>query len=196
MGFLPDFRNQGYGSQALAAVIEQAREHGDRFIELEVITANQPAFHLYKKFGFEVLQNLFGFTRATSSSRHSQQLQEVDIRSVANLVASSGAEDLPWQLSAESLACYGPPMKAFHHDGAYAVISDPAKPTIALMSLIVEPQDRKAGRARALLNAIAGKYDDKQLMVPAICPAQFEPLFTSSGFQRSELSQHHMRLGL
>jgi predicted GNAT family acetyltransferase len=64
------------------------------------------------------------------------------------------------------------------------------------MSLIVEPGKRGEGRARTLLSALMTEHEDKAFTIPALCPAVFEPLFKSTGFERSELSQHHMRLEL
>ncbi len=196
MGFLPDSRNKGCGHQTLARIIDEARERGDRSIELEVITANQPAVHIYKKSGFRIIQDLYGFKRPAGGTGQHETLEEVDIREVARMIASAGAPDLPWQLSAETLACYGPPMKGFQCEGAYAVISDPSQPSIAMMSLIVEPEERGEGRATTLLRSLVSRYSETDFTIPALCPAVFEPLFTPVGFERSELSQHHMRLDL
>jgi GNAT superfamily N-acetyltransferase len=180
----------------LEKAITEGRQRGDHYLELEVISANEAAVRLYEKTGFELIQDLYGFSREAGGTAVSASLEEVDLLKVAHLVAAAGAHDLPWQLSAETLACYGPPMKAFHLDRAYAVISNPSKPAIALMSVIVEPDKRGAGRARRLLSALMASYEDRDFKIPALCPAEFDPLFKSIGFERSELSQHHMRLNL
>jgi ribosomal protein S18 acetylase RimI-like enzyme len=196
MGFLPAYRNRGYGSQVLAAVINEGRRRGDRQLELEVITENQPAIQLYKNSGFQIIQDLYGYSRPAGEAGGPTALEQVDIRTVAHLVAAAGAPDLPWQLSAETLASYAPPMEAFHLDGAYVVISDPTQPAISLMNLIVEPKKRSAGRARALLSALISEFGHKDIAIPALCPATFEPLFVNLGFERTELSQFHMRLDI
>ncbi|MGD2162332.1 MAG: GNAT family N-acetyltransferase [Anaerolineales bacterium] len=196
MGVLPDHRNHGHGSRMLANVIDKGRTRGDRFLELEVITTNSTAVKLYKATGFEVIQDLYGFRRKAAEAGKVFPLEKVDIRAVAHRVAASGARDLPWQLSAETLACYGPPSIAMQLDGAYAVISDPGQSSITLLSLIVEPDRRGEGRGRALLNSLLTTYSEKDFTIPAICPAEFELLFKSVGFERVDLSQHHMRLNL
>jgi ribosomal protein S18 acetylase RimI-like enzyme len=196
MGILANHRNCGYGSQALEQIIHETRARGDHHLELEVITSNAPAVHLYQKFGFRILQDLYGFQRPAGKAGAVGPLEEVDIRSIAHLIAAYGAPDLPWQLSAETIACYGPPMKAFHLEGAYAVISDPSRTVIALMSLIVEPEQRGTGRARALLRSLFSRYSKNEFIIHALCPAMFEQLLTSVGFERTELNQHHMRLEL
>ena len=196
MGDLPEYRRCGFGSRMLSNAIAEGRQRGDRYLELEVIGANEVAVRLYEKTGIELIQDLYGFSRKAGGAGTSSPLEEVDVLTIAHLVAGAGAPNLPWQLSAETLASYGPPMKAYHLDGAHAVISDPSKPTIALMSLIVEPGKRGEGRARTLLSALVTEHEDKAFTIPALCPAVFEPLFKSTGFERSELSQHHMRLEL
>jgi ribosomal protein S18 acetylase RimI-like enzyme len=196
MGISPAHRKRGCGSQTLAIVIYEARARGDHLLELEVISTNAPALQLYKKFGFEILQDLYGFRHPAGEGHSNNKLEEVDIRTVAHKVAAAGAPDLPWQLSAETLASYGPPMKAYHCDGAYAVISDPVQSTITLISLIVEPDQRGMGRARTMLGTLVSEFGQKEITVPALCPASFERLFTSVGFERTKLSQHQMRLDI
>jgi GNAT superfamily N-acetyltransferase len=196
MGIMAEYRNSGFGSQALEQIIHETRERGDHHLELEVITANAPAVRLYKKYGFRILQDLYGFGRLAGDAGTVDHVEEIDILSVARLIATCGTPELPWQLSSETIACHGPPFRAFHRDGAYAVISDPEQPTITLMSLIVKPDQRGTGRARALLKSLFSQHSDKAFKVPALCPSVFEQLLTSVGFERTELSQHHMRLDL
>lgn len=55
MGIYKDYRNKGAGTQMMQRAIEWAR--GSRIIkrvELEVFVKNEPAIHLYEKFGFEI----------------------------------------------------------------------------------------------------------------------------------------------
>ncbi len=48
----PDYRGQGYGELALAAMIRRAAQIGARFVALEVRVSNTGAQQLYRKWGF------------------------------------------------------------------------------------------------------------------------------------------------
>ncbi len=52
MFVLPPFRRQGIGAQLLTAALAWAEEAGLEKITLSVFATNQPALHLYRKFGF------------------------------------------------------------------------------------------------------------------------------------------------
>ena len=49
----PQHRNKGYGTQLVAGLLRWAQERGASHAYLQVMTLNQPARHLYAKFGFE-----------------------------------------------------------------------------------------------------------------------------------------------
>ncbi len=46
-------RNRGYGTQLVSGLLRWAQEHGAWHAYLQVMSSNQPARHLYAKFGFE-----------------------------------------------------------------------------------------------------------------------------------------------
>jgi ribosomal protein S18 acetylase RimI-like enzyme len=48
-----DARRQGVGRALLSAAVDWARNNGVRKIELHVFPWNEPAIHLYERFGFE-----------------------------------------------------------------------------------------------------------------------------------------------
>jgi len=50
---LPKNRNLGYGKKLLDFMIEKAKEENLENITLEVKTTNEPATHLYEKYGFK-----------------------------------------------------------------------------------------------------------------------------------------------
>jgi len=52
MGLLSAYRGRGLGNALLRAVLHEAQSQGDTRVELEVYTSNQPAIHLYERFGF------------------------------------------------------------------------------------------------------------------------------------------------
>jgi ribosomal protein S18 acetylase RimI-like enzyme len=47
------YHNQGIGRQLMTALIERAKSHGIRTIELDVRSDNEAAIHLYHSLGFE-----------------------------------------------------------------------------------------------------------------------------------------------
>jgi hypothetical protein len=51
----PEQRNKGYGTQLVAAMLNQARQNGARHAYLQVVNTNQIAHHLYTKLGFHEL---------------------------------------------------------------------------------------------------------------------------------------------
>jgi ribosomal protein S18 acetylase RimI-like enzyme len=57
-------RRDGLGSELVRAAIERAKERGCRRIELDVNDANEPAFALYKRHGFDsFVEELGGHNR-------------------------------------------------------------------------------------------------------------------------------------
>jgi ribosomal protein S18 acetylase RimI-like enzyme len=49
----PAQRNRGYGTQLVSGLLRWAQERGAQHAYLQVMSLNQPARHLYAKFGFE-----------------------------------------------------------------------------------------------------------------------------------------------
>lgn len=54
MSIRREWRNKGLGQAMLREAIEWARTNKLERIELEVYALNEPAIHIYKKFGFEI----------------------------------------------------------------------------------------------------------------------------------------------
>ena len=52
------FRRRGFGSQMMNAFIQACAMRGIRRIELEVRISNDEAIRFYKRYGFEIAQNL------------------------------------------------------------------------------------------------------------------------------------------
>jgi len=48
----PEQRNKGFGTQLVSGLLSWALDHGARYAYLQVMTSNEPAGHLYTKFGF------------------------------------------------------------------------------------------------------------------------------------------------
>lgn len=71
-----DYRNRGWGQQAMAFLEDAARELGVRALHLEVVDGNAAAGHLYRKLGFQPHQSTFlskwiekGFSKPPSPKR-------------------------------------------------------------------------------------------------------------------------------
>jgi GNAT superfamily N-acetyltransferase len=123
-------------------------------------------------------------------------LQEIDLREMGRLISQYGLSDLPWQLSAETIAQTTPPVRVFCKGQAYAVLSNPDVEHVVIFSLLVEPDSRGQGLGTDLLKSIIARYPGKTWHVPAIFPEEFVKVFERAGFQREELSQWQMLLSL
>jgi ribosomal protein S18 acetylase RimI-like enzyme len=182
-------------------LVEDACERGEHEMVLEVIEQNQPAVALYKRSGFEIVRRLVGFERSATSGDFAAKvgdfgLQEIDIRSVSNLISSCGLPDLPWQLSGESIVQTNPPAVAYQSGPAYAVISNPTAEHIVVWSVLVEPEARGKNLGVQMLKAVMAEHPGKTWHVPAILPEEFTKLFERAGFVKEDLSQWQMKCRL
>ena len=194
MAVVPEARGCGVGTWFTGQLMKEAAGRGERTLGLEVIEQNEPAVHIYRKHGFLRKRRLVSFSRSGVDEKAEPELQEVDIREVARM--AHGLDDLPWQISGETLAQAGPPSLGFELDEAYVAISDPSRPQVALRSVLVVPDARQQGRARRMLRAVMTRYTDRTWLVPALCPEELSPLFESLGFEYGELSQLQMQVQL
>jgi len=192
MAIVPSARRTGVGKWLMAQLLAQAQARGERRMVLEVIEQNTAAVRLYKGCGFRILRRLVSLTASRPEIETEAQLDEVDVRKVARLVTAHGLPHLPWQISGESLACLGPPNRAYRMGAACAVISNPDAPRIGIRCLLVEPQARRQGQATRLLQAILAHHSGKEWSVPALCPEEIASVFEKVGFVRGELSQLQM----
>ena len=198
MGISTPLRGKGAGTWFMKGLIQEARECGEHEMVLEVIEQNKPAVSLYKKSGFEIVRRLVGFERSPKSETSVAKpgdfalLQEIDIRTVSNLISYFGLPDLPWQLSGESIAQTSPPACAYKSGPAYVVISNPNVEHVVVWSVLVEPEARGKNLGTQMLQAVIANHPGKTWHVPAILPEEFTKLFEQAGFQKEELSQWQM----
>jgi ribosomal protein S18 acetylase RimI-like enzyme len=196
MGITSEGRGKGAGSWLMDKLIQEACERGEREMVLEVIEQNAPAVHLYEKYGFEIMRRLVGFIRKDASENETGTLQEIDIREAARRISQYGLHDLPWQLSAETIAQLHPPSRAYQSDQAYIVVSNPEPNDIVIWSLLVEPQARGNGFGTQMLKSIMTQHPNKTWHIPAILPEELGKVFEHAGFTREQLSQWQMKLRL
>lgn len=196
MCIVPAARGRGAGRATMDALLADASIRGDHSMVLEVIEDNAPAVRLYEACGFKTERRLVAFEGSFHSTDGTAGLQDVDIREVARLVTMHGLDNLPWQISGESLAQAGAPSRAFWLEDAYAVISKPEAEQIALRSIVVQPESRRQGQATHLLKAILARYPNRKWLIPALCPEEVSGLFEGLGFKRDTLAQKQMRIQL
>ena len=200
MAIVPEARGKGVGRRTMQTLLAQARERGDRRMVLEVIERNEPALKLYESLGFTRVRRLVSLERPASDASdeagvaESNPLQEIDIQEVAHAVARHGLPDLPWQLSAESLALSSPPTRAFRLGGAAVVVTDLRANGVAILSLIVEQDTRGTGQAQQLLRALFAAHTGKSWRVPALCPEEAAGQMLAMGFECADLSQLQLAL--
>jgi ribosomal protein S18 acetylase RimI-like enzyme len=194
MGIATDMRGKGTGSWFMENLIDQACERADREMVLEVIEQNDAAVHLYQKFGFQTVRRLVSYIRRDAVELTPDELEEMDIRALAALIAQHGYPDLPWQLSAETAALMTPPVRAYRRGPAYLLLSDPAENHVVIWSLLVETHARGQHRGVDTLKAVIAHHPGHTWHVPAIYPEEMSAVFEQAGFVREELSQWQMRL--
>ncbi len=195
MGLVAEARGSGIGKWAMSQLIRESNERGDRAMTLEVIEQNVAGVKLYQGSRFETQRRLIGFHGENPVGQSALQLEEVDIRQIARVLSVCGPADLPWQASAATLAQMGRPSCGFRLGSAYAAISNPNEPRIAIRSLVVEEGEQRQGQATKLLRALFARYPQKRWAVSVIWPEEIAPgLFEKLGFEREKITQFQMRL--
>ena len=198
MGIAKEARGKGAGSWFMDELINEAYERSDHEMVLEVIEQNEPAVRLYRKSGFQTVRRLIGFTHRGKDVEESKRndLQKIDLRKMGKLISQHGLPDLPWQLSAESIAQMNPPACAYRKEQAYVAVSNPDIEHLVIWSLLVEDQARGNGLGTDMLNSVIAHHAGRTWHVPAIFPEEFEKVFERAGFEKEKLSQWQMQVSL
>ena len=194
MGIAKEYRATGAGSWFMEYLIHEARQRGEQEMLLEVIEQNEPAVHLYQKYGFEIVRRLIGLIRRNAVEEEAGDLQEIDIRRVGSLISQYGLPDLPWQLSGESISQINPPAQAYCKGQAYIVLSNPEANDAVIWSLLVETSARGNGLGTEMLKSVIARHPHKTWHIPALLPEELGKVYERAGFVREELSQWQMRL--
>lgn len=196
MGIAKHMRGKGAGAWLMDELIEEARQREDHEMVLEVIEQNEPAVKLYHKYGFRAVRRLIGCLRTDASEYQESDLQEIDLRELGQRIAQHGLPDLPWQLSAESVAQMNPPARAYRKGPAYIAVSNPGLDHVVVWSLLVEQGGRGQGLGTGLLKSTIAKHPEKTWHLPALCPEELWKVFKRADFEREDLSQWQMKLVL
>lgn len=195
MSIIPGGRGQGVGRWLMKELIDEAKERGERRLELEVIEQNTPAVHLYQKAGFSIVRKLMSFVSEKPDGGPAE-IQEIDLRMMGRMVTVHGLPDLPWQISGETLMQLGVPFKAFCSENCFVAISTPDASQISIRSILLMPEAQKVDGGSRLLRALFARYPGKTWRVPAIFPEEFGTLFKDVGFVEEDLSQLQMVINL
>jgi GNAT superfamily N-acetyltransferase len=140
------------------------------------------------------VRRLVSYIRRDAVELTPDELEEMDIRALAALIAQHGYPDLPWQLSAETIALMTPPARAYQCEQSYLLISDPGEMHVVIWSLLVEADARGQAFGVDILKAVIAHHPGHTWHVPAIYPEEMSAVFEQAGFTREELSQWQMRL--
>lgn len=202
MGIAKETRGKKAGTWFMQQLIDDARDRGDREMVLEVIAQNEPAVKLYRKYGFESVRRLVGYTHSErDNSKRAEavkgnELHDISPHEMGRLISQYGLPDLPWQLSGESISQTNPPLHAFRDGPAYVVISNPEAEHVGIWSLLVEPDARGRGLGTKMLKRMMALHSGKTWHIPAIFPEEFGTVFERAGFEKEKLSQWQMKLSL
>ena len=191
-GITSNARNGGVGTWAMEQLLQEARERGEKEMLLEVIEQNTAGVKLYERVGFTKIRRLVGYKLENPQVESDVELEEIDIRELARLVAYHGLKDLPWQLSGATVMQHTPPSRAFHVNDAYCLITNPEATDIAISSVLVKTRSRGAGLSAVLLRALFAKFPNKVWHVSPIYPEEMGVIFEYVGMQRETLSQWQM----
>ena len=196
MGIAKEYRGLGAGSWFMRRLIDEACERGDREMVLEVIEQNEPAVRLYQKHGFEIVRRLVSYIRKDAIEETVHKLSEMDLREAGRLISRYGLQDLPWQLSGESIAQLNPPVRAYSSGQVCIVISNPEANDVVIWSLLAEPTAPENGLALGILKSVIAAYPGKTWHVTALLPEELGKVYERAGFMKEELSQWQMKLKL
>lgn len=199
MAIVPEARRSGVGRALMDQLLTEARARGERAMVLEVIEQNAPAVQLYEACGFQKIRRLTGHAggpEVSTVAAAPAALEEIDPRTLAALVAEHGLPDLPWQISAETIAQATSPTAAFRLGPSALLISSPTADTITIRAIVTERAHRGRGHSLALLRAVMAKFPGKEWRTSAIFPEEMGETFTAAGLARTPLSQWQMSRAL
>ncbi|MBA4138584.1 MAG: GNAT family N-acetyltransferase [Opitutus sp.] len=198
MAVVATARKRGVGQALVNQLLDEAKARGERTMVLEVIEQNESAVKLYERSGFQIVRRLTGHGGKPEVPARAvpPMLEEIDARELARLVSEHGLPDLPWQLSAETIAHATPPAVAWRLGPAALLLSNPAADVVAIRAIVTERAARGLGHSQALLRAVMAKFPGKEWRASAIYPEEMGSTFTSAGLTRTPLSQWQMTRAL
>ena len=196
MGVIAAGRGRGLGRLLMEHVIDEASAAGFRRVVLEVIEQNTTALTLYRHLGFRETQRLVGYERPArpDDDRSDDVLRQIDPRDLAKIVEYEAPPNLPWQLSAETVAAAGPPSMALRlEDRAYALVNGLTDDAATLSMILVPHAVRRQGFGLRMVRALFARFPGRSWRVPARFPENLAPgFFDRAGYLRLSLTQFEM----
>jgi ribosomal protein S18 acetylase RimI-like enzyme len=146
IGVKPKYRRRGLGRQLLLRVVDDAIAAGARTMEFEVLRKNDVAIAMYRKIGFETIDELNVWARSTKrGAENDLSPKRQTERAIAALALGAPA---CWQREPRSVARSGP-SALIHADGAYAFVRASDENAV-----ILDAAARDEAAARSLLREI------------------------------------------
>ena len=197
MAMVPEARRTGVGHALLDLTSAEAATRGEREMNLEVIQDNLPAVALYENAGFRRVRALCGCEGpAAQEAAPDESLRQVDLRTVAAAIAQHGLSDLPWQVSAETIAQLTPPSLGYRLGAAWLALTPaPAGDTVTVRGFVVEKSARHQGAMRALIRAAMARHP-VTWRFSAVFPEEIIGVFEAAGLARGAMRQWQMSRGL
>jgi ribosomal protein S18 acetylase RimI-like enzyme len=197
MAVAPNLRRLGVGHSLVNLLLTQACGRGDREFVLECIEQNPAGLRLYENAGFAKVRRLVGYVADAIEPASNQSIKEIDLAEVGSFVAIHCLQNLPWQISAQTIAAMSPPNKAFQLVDSIIAITDPNAETLTIRAIVTKPESRRRGSATRLIRALSALFPGRKWRIPAVCPEEIpEAFFAKLGFRRGEISQWQMRSDL
>lgn len=188
MGIARDWRNRGTGNWLLEYLMDEARRRGEKKMWLEVIFQNDPAVHLYEKFGFKKVRQLFGFVAKEPAGKTNDAFESCNIHLLIEKAEQDCLPDLPWQVDVEAVRKNAESTFGFQLYDSYVATSNPEGEQVVIRILVSKKQDE----AENLLCALFATHPGKVWHVPAIFPEEQASIFESVGMEKQEISQWQM----
>lgn len=190
MGIAKERRSKGAGTWLVKQLMDEARKRGEQQMGLEVITQNDPAVHLYEKYGFKKIRQLIGFIAKEPIGKADDGFESCNMEIVINKAKRHSLPDLPWQVDAISLRQYTGSTFGYCLGDNYISVTDPKSNHVVVRSLVSD--NYTDGGGENLLKALFAKFPGKIWHVPAIFPEELASTFQKSGMVKEELSQWQM----
>lgn len=202
-GTLPELRGQGCSKRIFAKVAETLRQQAMKRLTLEVIQSNETAAAFYRKLGFKAIRlvSCFEVTRsqAVVPSPRSFGIKALDIRKVVGDIQSFWDWPPTWQNSPDAILRVAEDTASL---GAYIdtrLIGAAALflPNSALAQIAVDPEFRRLGVGRALMNALfsVGKTETIHIINADAADHPFRS-FVEAIDGSHQLNQYEMMLSL
>jgi GNAT superfamily N-acetyltransferase len=183
IGVRPEYRRLGYGRRLLRTVVDRALAAGARTMEFEVMQNNDVAVEMYRKIGFETIDELVIWTRSPRSPARAK----LTFRKHSEPAVLAIARNPPacWQREPRSVA-HASASALITCEGAYAFV----RVSGAFASLL-DAGARDEDSARALLRELDARVGSSITLLNEPASSALSRVLASAGW-RIYKRQHRM----